>query len=574
MSHSSGEKKEAARRLSRGLEYVRNRGEEIFGPVTRSQSGKSDLPVEKSSLELSQMDTSHLGAVGGLLDSSVGTGAVSKQRSAAEQEPSSDTRQQGRDREAIPLSSELKSAINVAILQAHETYRSSQSSEFSNFKDEMRKQMLDFMMDIQQLVRPSQPPPPEPPKPSPPLETKANPLTRPTIPATFNVPPPTAFFGAGAVPTFSVPPPALFGDTTGAASNPPTHWDGDRGREADQRGYTERYNGQQSGMQAPGADPQGAWPSGGRQPRADPIKIQRWGILFDGGPKSMPVKEFIFRVEHMQKVYNVPWSDVIRDFHALVDGRARDWFWTHVRTATILDWPNLRYCLEQHFQSRKSSFEQEQDLRERKQRPGESIDDYLQEMISLRSRLPTPFSDHDLIKTIKINIRDGISRVIYPMAISNLEKLRDECHEAERWLATRWTKPAQPLLPPKVPRHHVQEAYVPVTEPNAEEEEGLSVEALYRPREGGGNLTCWNCSQAVCQCRNFPSFQTGTPEQMTDEIQKINKLMLPDYPSIEGLIHPWKCRELAGNRYSEAINCRQVTHGAQSENRRIFECLL
>ncbi|KAM8714596.1 hypothetical protein ACLKA7_000038 [Drosophila subpalustris] len=50
-----------------------------------------------------------------------------------------------------------------------------------------------------------------------------------------------------------------------------------------------------------------------------------------------------------------------------------------------------------------------------------------------------------------------------------------------------------------------------------------------------------------------------TPEQMTDEIQKINKLMLPDYPSIEGLIHPWKCRELAGNRYSEAINCRQVT---------------
>ncbi|KAM8702729.1 hypothetical protein ACLKA7_000859 [Drosophila subpalustris] len=80
----------------------------------------------------------------------------------------------------------------------------------------------------------------------------------------------------------------------------------------------------------------------------------------------------------MQRVYNVPWSDIIRDFHALVEGRPSDWFWTHVRTAPILDWPNLRYCLEQHFQSRKSSFEQEQDLRERKQRPGESIDDYLQ----------------------------------------------------------------------------------------------------------------------------------------------------------------------------------------------------
>ncbi|KAM8702730.1 hypothetical protein ACLKA7_000860 [Drosophila subpalustris] len=172
------------------------------------------------------------------------------------------------------------------------TYRSAQSSEFSDFKDEM----LNFMMEIQQLVRPSHstaPPPPEPsqpPKSSPPLEAKADPLTRPKIPSTFNVPPPTAFFGAGAAPNFSVPPPALFGDTAGAASIPQNHWDGDNAREADHRGYTERYSGRQSEMHPPGADAQGAWPSGVKQQRADPIKIQRWGILFDGGPNSMPVK--------------------------------------------------------------------------------------------------------------------------------------------------------------------------------------------------------------------------------------------------------------------------------------------
>ncbi|KAL7726286.1 hypothetical protein ACLKA6_008465 [Drosophila palustris] len=84
------------------------------------------------------------------------TGTVPKQRRSVEQEhlrKSSETRQPGRDLESIPLSSELRSAINVALLQAHETYRSSQSSEFSNFKDEMRRKMLAFMKQIRETVR-------------------------------------------------------------------------------------------------------------------------------------------------------------------------------------------------------------------------------------------------------------------------------------------------------------------------------------------------------------------------------------------------------------------------------------
>jgi len=43
-----------------------------------------------------------------------------------------------------------------------------------------------------------------------------------------------------------------------------------------------------------------------------------------------------------------------------------------------------------------------------------------------------PFSDFVLIKLIKMNIRDQISRIIYPIYITN--------HEAERILATRWIR--------------------------------------------------------------------------------------------------------------------------------------
>ncbi|KAM8718270.1 hypothetical protein ACLKA7_000972 [Drosophila subpalustris] len=47
-------------------------------------------------------------------------------------------------------------------------------------------------------------------------------------------------------------------------------------------------------------------------------------------------------------------------------------------------------------------------------------------------QLDTHFLNRDLIKVIKVNIKDSISRVIYPMYITSLEMLRDECHDAEK----------------------------------------------------------------------------------------------------------------------------------------------
>ncbi|KAH8351778.1 hypothetical protein KR084_012826, partial [Drosophila pseudotakahashii] len=96
-------------------------------------------------------------------------------------------------------------------------------------------------------------------------------------------------------------------------------------------------------------------------------------------------------------------------------------------------------------------------------------------------------SDHDLIRTIKVNIRDGISRIIYSMWITNLEQLREECHEAERVLANRWSRTSglQEHQRPPREKHQVHEAYVS-QEPNEDSE---FVEAISRGREGGAQST-------------------------------------------------------------------------------------
>ncbi|KAL7726526.1 hypothetical protein ACLKA6_001148 [Drosophila palustris] len=289
------------------------------------------------------------------------------------------------------------------------------STQFSELQAEIHREMLGFMMEIQETVRSMRQVDPAP----------AKQLQEP-------------------VKTF-VPP------AQEAAPKYAKNWMDSRALQAQQQqqaGYREE---QQNRMGPPEPST-----SGNTQSCKDNGQVRRWRLTFDGSEKSMPVKEFIFRVEHMQRAYQLPWAEVIRDFHLL-----------------------------KQFQTRKSSFEQEQELRERRQRPGESVDEYLQEMLALRSRLDTHFSDRDLIKVSKVNIKDSISRVIYPMYITSLEMLRYECHDGEKWVANRPVG-SQPPLRPFKERHQVQEVYASEPEEMPDGEPAEAVEALYRPRPGGG----------------------------------------------------------------------------------------
>ncbi|KAM8701682.1 hypothetical protein ACLKA7_000915 [Drosophila subpalustris] len=460
MSSSNRGRQSAERKIRRSLDFFRSRGVEEMGPTTCSQAAKHSADAESTNPVGSAMESESLqGAVGGAWSH---TGTIPKPQRSELPIPEKLSGQQSNaegSAQTAEIPSEIRSAINVALFQAQETYRTAMSTQLSEFQAEIRREMLAFMLEIQNTVKSSRLGEQAPP----------NPVQEPAV---------------------SVPP------AHGAAPNYANNWIDSRALETQQRqqaGYRDEQQNQR-GPPEPNT-------SGRTQSWKDPGQVRRWNLTFDGSEKSMPVKEFIFRVEHMQRVYQLPWAEVIRDFHLLVAGRARDWFWMHARTGQMMDWPNLRYSLQKQFQTRKSSFEQEQELRERRQRPGESVDEYLQEMLALRSRLDTHFPDRDLIKVIKVNIKDSISRVIYPMYITSLEMLRDECHDAEKWVANRWSRPvgSQPPLRPFKERHQVQEVYASEPEGMPDEEPAEAVEALYRPRPGGGEkappLVCWNCAQ-------------------------------------------------------------------------------
>lgn len=101
------------------------------------------------------------------------------------------------------------------------------------------------------------------------------------------------------------------------------------------------------------------------------IRVDKWGLLFNGNNTNLSVEDFIFRLEHLQAQYGVSWEYILRDFHLLLSGTAKDWYWLIVRTHGVLPWASLRCELLNQYKSNISNFEITRDLVERKQQINE-----------------------------------------------------------------------------------------------------------------------------------------------------------------------------------------------------------
>lgn len=227
------------------------------------------------------------------------------------------------------------------------------------------------------------------------------------------------------------------------------------------------------------------------------IRIDKLGIQFDGNTSRLSVEDFIFRLEHVQAQYSIPWGEVIRDFHLLLTDRAEQWYWLYLKNRVSTDWPSLRHALLEKYQTMRSNFELVRDLTERKQQHNESIDSYFHVMGQLRSRLLQAISEYDMIKILKRNVKESVGRIIYPMTVSSVEQLRIECNEAERNFPRRDMRIApQHPQPSSRTTKYVSEMYA--EEPEYEELNYYSpateeVAAVNLNTQSQRTMKCWNC---------------------------------------------------------------------------------
>ena len=121
----------------------------------------------------------------------------------------------------------------------------------------------------------------------------------------------------------------------------------------------------------------------------------------------------------------------MRDFHTLLTGQVKEWYWIHIRSNRTSDWSSLRHALLYQYQSTTSDFEVMRDIVERRQQPNESVDAYCHAISKLRAKLVKPVPDFDIIRIMKRNLRDPIARILYPMTIYTVDQLPHEGYQIE-----------------------------------------------------------------------------------------------------------------------------------------------
>ncbi|XP_073822182.1 uncharacterized protein [Musca autumnalis] len=228
------------------------------------------------------------------------------------------------------------------------------------------------------------------------------------------------------------------------------------------------------------------------------IRMNKLGLRFDGSSSGLSVEEFVYRLEYFQRQYGIPWAEIIRDFPLMLTGRAESWYWLFEKTHKFHDWEDLKHSLLSQYQSSKTNVELIAELAQRRQQPNESIDTYFHAMGQLRAKLVQPLSEFDMIKIMKKNIRENVSRIVYPIQVSSVEQLRIECNEAEKNFLRREIRPYAP--PPSRPQRQVNEVeydgmYYP--EDFNQDRDGVGeVDALQTMRQRNPNIGCWNCQKS------------------------------------------------------------------------------
>lgn len=247
------------------------------------------------------------------------------------------------------------------------------------------------------------------------------------------------------------------------------------------------------------------------------IRVEKFGLDFNGEQKSLPVEDFIFRLEYLQKQYKVPWDEIISDFHLLLSGSARKWYWLQLQSGLITEWGSIKHSLLSRYKESRSNFELMRDLFERKQQVGESVDQFFEALTTLRLKLEQPISEYELIKIAKRNLKDSVARMVYPINVSSLEQLRVECIEAERNFQRRETR-MTPNIQNRITRN-VHEIII-------DDEEYEDVPEMDQISEIA-MVKCWNCGKpghVFMEClsteRKLFCYRCGKPNTITPKCPK------------------------------------------------------
>lgn len=186
--------------------------------------------------------------------------------------------------------------------------------------------------------------------------------------------------------------------------------------------------------------------------------LRSWGFQYDG---KTCIREFFDRVSETKRARRISDETLILRFHELLSGIPL-LFYRSVRE-NLHSYQELKKCFFNKFDVIDFDYKTEKFLRETKQRPDQSVTEYVIQVRNLNSKLSMPVSELQLLNIIKYNLSDQYCPCLAVSQITTIDNLLDVCRNYESFILKQETQPSTYRVKAKMnPQHLAAMSTIPV----------------------------------------------------------------------------------------------------------------
>lgn len=224
--------------------------------------------------------------------------------------------------------------------------------------------------------------------------------------------------------------------------------------------------------------------------------IQSWNIRFDGSSTGLSIDEFIYRIRSLTNDHlNGDFEFINRNLNILLTGKARDFYWRYHKHHERIDWEDFCEEIKCQYADCKSTFDIREEIRNRKQRSGETFDTFYDSICSIMDHLPSPLSDMELIEILTRNLRPEIRQDLLYIPVHSIPHLRKLVQKRETFLNDEHVRKnfdfrsSGRMLGRKVAEINFSEDLEDFSSSETPEPEVNAVQI------SGKTIRCWNCDE-------------------------------------------------------------------------------
>lgn len=169
--------------------------------------------------------------------------------------------------------------------------------------------------------------------------------------------------------------------------------------------------------------------------------LKRSNISYSG---NTCVRDFILQVEEFFLYKNFSEPLLVGSFSDLLTGTAAKWF--RIVRSTISSWPELKAALLKRFDTLEFDYHLESELRTRKQKPSESLPEFITDIMDMANRLAEPLMESVLITIVMHNMLPVYMPFVVGRVVPSLDAFIDIGRQLEMFVDR---KPVKDTSKPK-----------------------------------------------------------------------------------------------------------------------------